>query len=86
MHNEIHADTGNQAGPRSIRKVAVIGLHFFSSTNVMRLLEVVRGARTDPRVITTVIALAVTIGKSPVLVSTSCTDGDMGTKGRFEML
>jgi 3-hydroxyacyl-CoA dehydrogenase len=45
----------------------VIGLHFFSPANVMRLLEVVRGARTAPEVIATAMKLAKQIGKVPVL-------------------
>ncbi|WP_174280303.1 3-hydroxyacyl-CoA dehydrogenase NAD-binding domain-containing protein [Sphingomonas bacterium] len=45
----------------------VIGMHFFSPANVMRLLEVVRGAKTDPAVVATAMKLARTIGKVPVL-------------------
>lgn len=46
----------------------VIGLHFFSPANVMRLLEVVRGACTSDGVIARCMALAQVIGKIPVLV------------------
>ncbi|MEU6642613.1 3-hydroxyacyl-CoA dehydrogenase NAD-binding domain-containing protein [Saccharomonospora sp. NPDC046836] len=46
----------------------VIGLHFFSPANVMKLLEVVRGARTSDEVIATSLAFATFIGKIPVLV------------------
>jgi len=45
----------------------VLGMHFFSPANVMRLLEVVRGARTEPAVLATVVKLAKTIGKVPVV-------------------
>ncbi|MEX6725402.1 3-hydroxyacyl-CoA dehydrogenase NAD-binding domain-containing protein [Parapedomonas caeni] len=45
----------------------VIGLHFFSPANVMRLLEVVRGQKTAPAVINTAMQLAKKIGKVPVL-------------------
>ena len=45
----------------------VIGLHFFSPANVMRLLEVVRGEKTAVTVIATAMKLAKTIGKVPVL-------------------
>jgi 3-hydroxyacyl-CoA dehydrogenase len=41
----------------------VIGMHFFSPANVMRLLEVVRGDQTAPDVLATVMALAKKIGK-----------------------
>jgi 3-hydroxyacyl-CoA dehydrogenase len=45
----------------------VIGAHFFSPANVMRLLEVVRGAKTSKEVIATVMDLAKRMGKAPVL-------------------
>jgi 3-hydroxyacyl-CoA dehydrogenase len=41
----------------------VLGMHFFSPANVMRLLEVVRGENTAPDVLATVMALAKKIGK-----------------------
>jgi 3-hydroxyacyl-CoA dehydrogenase len=50
------------------RPQSVLGLHFFSPANVMRLLEVVRGAKTDKSVIATAMATAKKIGKVPVLV------------------
>ena len=46
----------------------VIGLHFFSPANVMRLLEVVRGAKTSTQVIATAISVAKMIQKLPVTV------------------
>ena len=46
----------------------VIGLHFFSPANVMKLLEVVRGEQTAKDVIKTCMSFAKRIGKSPVLV------------------
>ncbi len=46
----------------------VIGLHFFSPANVMKLLEVVRGKATSPDVIATCLAMAQRIQKIPVLV------------------
>lgn len=45
----------------------VVGLHFFSPANVMRLLEVVRGAKTSPTVIATAMRLARRIRKVAVL-------------------
>jgi 3-hydroxyacyl-CoA dehydrogenase len=45
----------------------VLGMHFFSPANVMRLLEVVRGARTAPDVLATVMDLAKKIGKIAVV-------------------
>ena len=45
----------------------VVGMHFFSPANVMKLLENVRGARTADDVVATVMKLAKTINKVPVL-------------------
>ncbi|TDF83951.1 3-hydroxyacyl-CoA dehydrogenase NAD-binding domain-containing protein [Pseudomonas sp. H9] len=45
----------------------VIGLHFFSPANVMRLLEVVRGKLTAPDVLATTLKMGRTIGKMPVV-------------------
>lgn len=49
------------------RPADVVGMHFFSPAHVMRLLEVVRGAKTAPQVLKTVMALARTIGKTAVV-------------------
>ena len=46
----------------------LLGLHFFSPANVMKLLEVVRTRDTAPSVIATAMKLAKTIGKIGVLV------------------
>ena len=46
----------------------VIGLHFFSPANVMKLLEVVRGEKTSKQVIATSMTLAKSIGKVAALV------------------
>ena len=56
----------------------VIGLHFFSPANIMRLLEVVRGAKTAPDVLATAMALAKKIRKTAV-VSGVC-DGFIGNR------
>jgi len=56
----------------------VVGLHFFSPANVMKLLEVVRGAQTAPEVLATVMALGKTIKKTCV-VSGVC-DGFIGNR------
>ena len=56
----------------------VLGLHFFSPANVMRLLEIVRGARTAPDVLATCVALAKKIKKIAV-VSGVC-DGFIGNR------
>jgi 3-hydroxyacyl-CoA dehydrogenase len=46
----------------------VLGMHFFSPANVMRLLEVVRGAQTSFEALATAIALGRRLGKVPVTV------------------
>jgi 3-hydroxyacyl-CoA dehydrogenase len=50
------------------RPQSVIGTHFFSPANVMRLLEIVRGAATGKEVIATCMQLSKRIGKVGVLV------------------
>ena len=50
------------------RPEAVIGLHFFSPANVMRLLEVVRADHTSKEVIATSMQIAKKIGKIAALV------------------
>jgi 3-hydroxyacyl-CoA dehydrogenase len=49
------------------RPADVIGMHFFSPANIMRLLEVVRGAETAPDVLATVMGLSKKIGKIGVV-------------------
>ena len=56
----------------------VIGTHFFSPANVMRLLEVVRGAKTGKDVLATTLKLGKSIKKVPV-VSGVC-DGFIGNR------
>jgi 3-hydroxyacyl-CoA dehydrogenase len=50
------------------RPESVIGTHFFSPANVMRLLEIVRGARTSKEVIATCMQVSKKLGKIGVLV------------------
>ena len=49
------------------RPADVLGLHFFSPANVMKLLEVVRGARTAPDALATAMDLGRRLGKVPVV-------------------
>jgi 3-hydroxyacyl-CoA dehydrogenase len=60
------------------RPQQVVGTHFFSPANIMKLLENVRGARTAPEVIATVMALGRRLGKIPVLAG-NC-DGFIGNR------
>ena len=56
----------------------VIGTHFFSPANVMKLMETVRGAATSPETIATVMALTKVLGKVGVLVGVG--DGFVGNR------
>ena len=50
------------------RPQQVVGTHFFSPANVMKLLEIVRGAKTSPEVLATTLTLAKRLGKFGVVV------------------
>jgi 3-hydroxyacyl-CoA dehydrogenase len=58
----------NEIAAVTERPEHVLGLHFFSPANVMRLLEVVRGDKTSKPVIATAMQVARKIGKIGVLV------------------
>ena len=58
----------NEIASATKRPESVIGLHFFSPANVMRLLEVVRGAKTAKDVIATSMAFGKRIQKIAALV------------------
>ncbi len=60
------------------RPERVVGLHFFSPANIMKLLEIVRGARTAPDVLAAAVAFGKAIGKVAV-VSGVC-DGFIGNR------
>jgi 3-hydroxyacyl-CoA dehydrogenase len=50
------------------RPSKVVGLHFFSPANVMRLVEIVRGNATSPETLATAMAVAKRLGKVGVVV------------------
>jgi len=62
----------------------VIGTHFFSPANVMKLLENVRGKASSPETIATVMQLGKTLRKVPVLAG-NC-DGFIGNRMLFHYL
>jgi 3-hydroxyacyl-CoA dehydrogenase len=68
----------NQIAGASGRAADVVGMHFFSPANIMKLVEVVRGARTAPEVLATAMAVCKRIGKIGV-VSGVC-DGFIGNR------
>ncbi len=57
----------NEIAAATKRPEAVLGMHFFSPANIMKLLEVVRGAKTGASELATVMQLAGKIGKVPVV-------------------
>jgi 3-hydroxyacyl-CoA dehydrogenase len=68
----------NRIAGFTARPEDVIGLHFFSPANVMRLLEVVRGAKTAPDVLATAMALSKKIKKTAVVAGVC--DGFIGNR------
>ncbi len=57
----------NEIASATSRPEAVVGMHFFSPANVMRLLEVVRGDKTSKPVIATAMQIGKKIGKVAAL-------------------
>jgi 3-hydroxyacyl-CoA dehydrogenase len=58
----------NEIASATRRPESVVGMHFFSPANVMRLLEVVRGEKSAKPAIATAMAIGRRINKVPVLV------------------
>jgi len=58
----------NEIAATTSRPQQVVGTHFFSPANVMRLLEIVRGAKTSPEVLATTLTLSKRLGKVGVVV------------------
>ena len=58
----------NEIAAQTNRPEDVIGLHFFSPANVMRLLEIVRGEKTSKSVVATSMKMAKSIGKVAAVV------------------
>ena len=58
----------NEIASATKRPEAVIGLHFFSPANVMKLVEIVRGEKTSESVLATSMDIARKIGKVAVVV------------------
>ena len=60
------------------RPADVLGLHFFSPANIMKLLEVVRAKKTKPDVLATAMTMAKKIGKTAVVAGVC--DGFIGNR------
>jgi 3-hydroxyacyl-CoA dehydrogenase len=68
----------NEIAAATSRPQQVLGMHFFSPANVMRLLEIVRGERTAPEALATAMAVARQMGKIGVVVGVC--DGFVGNR------
>ncbi|HZP91794.1 MAG TPA: 3-hydroxyacyl-CoA dehydrogenase NAD-binding domain-containing protein [Burkholderiales bacterium] len=68
----------NEIAAATARPESVLGLHFFSPANVMRLLEVVRGARTSNQTLATGMKVGKLLKKVPVCVGVC--DGFVGNR------
>jgi 3-hydroxyacyl-CoA dehydrogenase len=58
----------NSIASMTKRPQDVVGMHFFSPANIMKLCEIVRGEKTSPEVLATAASLVKRIGKVPVVV------------------
>ncbi|MCP5025731.1 MAG: 3-hydroxyacyl-CoA dehydrogenase [Actinomycetia bacterium] len=58
----------NEIAAATSRPESVIGMHFFSPANVMKLLEVVRGDASSDTIVATAMAMGRRVNKIPVLV------------------
>ena len=68
----------NEIAAVTKRPQDVLGMHFFSPANVMRLCEIVRADKTAPDVLMTAVAIAKRIGKVPAVVGVC--DGFVGNR------
>jgi 3-hydroxyacyl-CoA dehydrogenase len=57
----------NELANSTTRPQSIVGMHFFSPANVMKLLEVIRGARTSPQALKTALLVGRRIGKIAVV-------------------
>ena len=68
----------NQIAGFTKRPQDVLGMHFFSPANVMKLLEIVRGEQSSPEAIARALAIGRSIGKVPAVVGVC--DGFVGNR------
>ena len=68
----------NEIAASTQRPEQVVGMHFFSPANVMRLVEIVRGTKTAPTPLATAMAVARQMGKIGVVVGVC--DGFVGNR------
>ncbi|MEW6769676.1 MAG: 3-hydroxyacyl-CoA dehydrogenase NAD-binding domain-containing protein [Pseudomonadota bacterium] len=68
----------NEIAKMTQRPQDVLGMHFFSPANVMKLCEIVRGEKTAPDALVTAVNIAKKIAKVPVVVGVC--DGFVGNR------
>jgi 3-hydroxyacyl-CoA dehydrogenase len=68
----------NEIAAVTKRPQDVLGMHFFSPANVMKLCEIVRGEKTAPDALMTAVSIAKRIAKVPVVVGVC--DGFVGNR------
>lgn len=56
----------------------VVGLHFFNPANIMKLVEIINAARTNPNIVATLVSLSRKLGKVPVVARVG--DGFIGNR------
>ncbi len=78
LRRTLQRSTSNLIANVTARPQDVVGLHFFSPANVMRLLEVVRGDRTSTSTLATALRFGKRIGKTSVV--TGVCDGFIGNR------
>ncbi|WP_084805233.1 3-hydroxyacyl-CoA dehydrogenase [Bradyrhizobium sp. NAS80.1] len=72
----------DQIAAATKRAESVVGMHFFSPANVMRLLEIVRGEKTSKSVVASALSVARAIGKIGVVVGVG--PGFVGNRMLFQ--
>ncbi len=61
----------SEIAAHALRPERVVGMHFFNPVHRMPLIEIIAGRRTSPEAVATVHALAIRMGKTPVIVEDS---------------
>ncbi|HAE03948.1 MAG TPA: 3-hydroxyacyl-CoA dehydrogenase [Rhodospirillaceae bacterium] len=76
--NTSYIDVNEIATAAGDRVSDVLGMHFFSPANIMKLLEIVRAEKASPEALTTALAVGKKLGKTPVVAGVC--DGFIGNR------
>ena len=76
--NTSYIDVNEIATAAGDRVSDVLGMHFFSPANIMKLLEIVRADKASPEALTTALAVGKKLGKTPVVAGVC--DGFIGNR------